>query len=308
MDKTVTAHFIAFTTIVFWATTFIATKLLLEDFTPIEILITRFTLGTIALGVAEILMRKKSGTRKPFNWRQELLFAGAGATGITLYYLLENIALTYSTASNVGIIVSIAPLTTAMLAFLFLREEHPGPAFLVGFTTALVGVALVLFNGKVVLKVNPRGDILALMATLAWAIYSILLRKIDTSTYHVVEYTRRIFCYGLLFMVPAALSMGVTLHVDDFTPRNTGLLLFLGFGASALCFVSWNHAVKILGALKTSAYIYLTPLVSCATAALVLNEKITPMAIGGCALILTGLYLSERKTRLPQKKLQVEKP
>ncbi|PKL14247.1 MAG: EamA family transporter, partial [Spirochaetae bacterium HGW-Spirochaetae-8] len=270
MDKQPAAHFIALGTILVWGTTFIATKILLETFTPIEILAIRFIIGYLTLHLISLSTQPKQRVKEPINWKHELIFAGAGLSGITTYYLLENIALTFTLASNVGIIVSIAPLTTAMLARLFLKEEPITLPLLLGFIIAFSGVALVLFNGSVILQIKPAGDILALLSTVGWAVYSILLKKIDTHRYPVVVYTRKIFFYGILFMLPASFLLGFEVSPADISPQSVLILLFLGVGASALCFVSWNFAVKILGALRTSAYIYLTPLISLATAALVL--------------------------------------
>ena len=287
------AHGVALSTIVVWGTTFIATKILLTAFSPIEILIIRFMMGYIGLLLLDNLMLKK---KKPkTNIKQELLFAGAGLTGVLMYYLLENFALTYTYASNVGILVSIAPLTTALLAPLFLKEEPVHIRLLIGFIIASLGVALVMLNGNTAIHLSIKGDTLALASTFGWAIYSIILKKIDTHRFTVVTYTKKIFLYGVLFMLPFAVTGDFSLQREDFTLRNSILLIFLGLGASASCFISWNHAVRVLGVFKTSAYIYLTPLVSLFTAALVLDEPITFMAIGGCLFILAGLYVSEKK-------------
>ena len=75
-------------------------------------------------------------------------------------------------------------------------------------------------------------------------------------------------------------------------PVNLFNLLFLGVGASAMCFVTWNMAVKLLGAIKTSAYIYLAPVVTVITSVLVLDEQITTVIACGMLLTLTGLLLS----------------
>jgi drug/metabolite transporter (DMT)-like permease len=70
-------------------------------------------------------------------------------------------------------------------------------------------------------------------------------------------------------------------------------LLFLGVGASALCYATWNYAVHRLGPVKTSAYIYSIPVVTIIASMLVLHEPITPIAALGMALILVGMALSE---------------
>ena len=162
-NETALGHVLTLMTIIIWGTTFVSTKVLLEAFTPIEILFFRFTLGYLSLWA--IYPRK--GTYGTL--RQELLFAAAGLCGVTLYFLLENIALTYTFASNVGVIISIAPFFTAFLANWLLDGEPLRKRFFVGFAAALTGIILIGLNGNFVLKLNPVGDILATLAAVVWA-------------------------------------------------------------------------------------------------------------------------------------------
>ena len=295
-DKHIKGHIAAFITIIIWGTTFISTKILLVDFKPIEILFFRFLLGLIAL-IIVCPKRLKSTTAK-----QEITFAAAGLCGICLYYLLENIALSYTLASNVGIIISIAPFFTAILSHIFMKtEERLRINFFLGFIVAMAGILIISFNGKE-LEIKPIGDILAIAAALVWAIYSLLTRKISSYGYNTIQTTKRIFAYGIVFMIP-------TLFFFEFNhdlARMTNIkylfnLIFLGLGASALCFVTWNYAVKLLGAVKTSVYIYMVPVITIVASAIVLREQIT-LAMGvGTALALVGLILSQPKITLKKK-------
>ena len=288
-NKQTRGHLAAFLTILIWGTTFVSTKVLLRDFQPVEILFSRFLLGLIALFI--VCPRRLKGT----TLKQELTFAGAGLFGITLYYLFENIALTYTSASNVGVITTTAPFFTAILALLFLKEERKGLWFYIGFLLAITGVCLISFNGTT-LHLDPKGDLLALIAALTWGFYSILMKKITGFGYSTFLVTRRVFEYGLVIMIPALFLFGFDPDPRRFfDPVNLGNLVFLGLGASALCFVTWNYAVKILGAVRTSVYIYLTPAVTVIMAFLILREPITLMLLAGMALTLAGLVVSERK-------------
>ena len=103
-------RFSALLTIIIWGTTFISTKILLADFPPVQILCFRFAMGLLALLI--VYPRRLKGT----NRHQELTFAAAGLCGICLYYLLENSALTYTMASNVGVIISVAPFSRLFCA------------------------------------------------------------------------------------------------------------------------------------------------------------------------------------------------
>lgn len=282
-------HLAALVTILIWGTTFVSTKLLLNTFTPVEILFIRFVIGYIAL----LLFYPKP--LKIGNKQHEWLFMAAGISGITLYYLLENMALTFTTASNVGIIITIAPFFTALLAsWLLTSEKKPQLTFYIGFLIALCGVILISHHSSRILELNPVGDLLAVLAAIAWAIYAILTRKISQLNYHPIQATRHTFFYGLLFMLPILLLMGIRFDTTDLiTPVNRTNILFLGLGASALCFVTWNIAVKLLGAVKTSVYIYLVPIITVATSVLILSEPLTPTLIAGALLTLLGLWLSE---------------
>ena len=126
MKENAKGHLLALFTICVWGTTFIATKVLLKAFTPIEILFMRFLIGYFLL-----LLMNRQGLSVS-NKKQELYFIGAGLTGVTFYFLLENIALTYTYASNVGIIIATAPFFTAILGRMFLKEEKLKTGFFSG--------------------------------------------------------------------------------------------------------------------------------------------------------------------------------
>ena len=285
-----TGHLSALLTILIWGTTFISTKVLLVDFQPVEILFFRFVMGLLALLV--VYPHRMKGTTK----KQELTFIVAGLCGVCLYYLLENIALTYTMASNVGVTISVAPFFTAILSHLFLKQDEKLRAnFFIGFVVAMAGIALISFNGST-LQLNPVGDLLALLAAFLWACYSILTRKISSFGYNTIVTTRRVFFYGILFMIPALFLFDFKLDLSRFANMTYLLnILFLGLGASALCFVTWNFAVKLLGAVKTSIYIYLVPVITVAASVLILHEPFTWMTGMGTVLTLAGLLLSESK-------------
>jgi drug/metabolite transporter (DMT)-like permease len=219
----------------------------------------------------------------------------AGLCGVTLFFLFQNIALSYTLAANVSVLVSVAPLFTALVSRTFLNEKLKANFFL-GFTAAITGIILIAFNGSIVLKLNPLGDLLSILAALVWAFYSVLIKKISAQQSSMLVVTAKIFFYGFLFLLP-------TLPFFGFDPGlrrlavlpNLFNLIFLGVVASAMCFFTWNYAVHILGPVKTSVYIYIIPIITIVSSVLVLHETITLVAGIGMALILIGMALSERE-------------
>lgn len=289
MKENAKGHFLALFTICVWGTTFIATKVLLKAFTPIEILFMRFLMGYFIL-----LLMNHQGLSVS-NIKQELYFIGAGITGVTLYFLLENIALTYTYASNVGIIIATAPFFTAILGRIFLKEERLKTGFFIGFLTSITGIILISVHGSSAFSLNPKGDILAFLAAFVWACYSVLVKKIGSFGISTIQSTRHIFFYGILFMIIPVFLMGFEWKLERFSnPIYLGNMLFLGVGASALCFVTWNLAVKLLGAVRTAVYLYLSPVVTILASAIILGEKITVISVIGAGLVFVGLLLSDK--------------
>ncbi len=290
-SKNVRAHLTAFLIVLIWGTTFVSTKVLLRDFSPLEILLVRFVIGYVFL---QLIYRKKIAREKP---SKEVFYVLAGLCGVTLYFLLENIALTYTLASNVGVVVCVSPFLTAILASIFLKGEKQGWMFYLGFVVAISGISIMSFWGSSLVEVNPLGDLLAVLAALVWSVYSILMKVISRFQSDMVAATRRIFFYGIVLMLPALWVLDTPWEWAALAkPVNWINILYLGLGASAICFVSWNWTLRILGAVKVSVYIYLVPVITVMSSALILGEPLTWASITGTVLALAGLVMSGRKS------------
>lgn len=289
-SKRLLGHILCSISVVIWGTTFISTKVLLQDFTPVEILFFRFLLGLAALYIA--CPRLLRGT----TLIQEGFLALAGLSGVTLYYLFENISLTYTTASNVGVIVSTAPFFTVLLSHLLRQGDKLTVTFLTGFLFAIAGIGLITFTDISQLHLNPFGDFLAVTAAALWAVYSVVMKKVNSYGYPILLITRRIFLYGLLFMLPALFRLPFSPDISRMRePAALGNFLYLSIGACAACFAIWNYALKLLGTMTASVYIYAIPVITILASSLLLQEAMTPSVILGTLLTLAGLLISENR-------------
>lgn len=289
MNKQLLGHILACGTQIMWGATFVSTKVLLNYFQPVEILFIRMLLAVIALFVIDP-HPLRLGDR-----RRELAFAGAGLTGLVLYFLLENTALTMTYASNVGIIVACAPFFVAVMVGLFFKEKQ-GKNFYIGFVIAIAGVIMVSVSGKQSFHLNPFGDFLAFLAMISWGAYSAIVKKISEWDYPIVAVTRRIYFYGVILLLPVLLYEEDGWNLSAFRePTVIANLLFLGLCASALGFFLWNLATGWIGAVKTSLYIYVSPIVTVVLSMFVLHEKMTVFSVIGSVCILIGLMISQGK-------------
>ena len=246
-NNTLAGHLSALFSILIWGVTFTSTKLLLRYFTPVEIQVLR---NIIAFMVLYLVKPQKLVL---VNKWHELFFAAAGLCGITLYHICESTSMTYTSVANTSLIVATSPFLIALLSSAFLQAEKPGPMFYLGFLLSIAGIAVISFNGRMNLQLNPVGDLLALCASAVWAVYSILTKKASAYGYSTIQITRRVFGYSLLFSLPLTMLADFQWKPAPLImPVNLLNLLFLGICASALCFATWNYAVKLLGAVRTS--------------------------------------------------------
>ena len=272
-----------------WGTTFVNTKVLYNSgLTPLEIFFLRFLIAYICIWFIS--------PRRLFSrtWHDELIMLLLGVTGGSVFFLAENYAVGLTYVNNVSFIVCTAPLMTVILGIAFVRSIKARWPLIIGSLVALAGVAIVIFNGSIVLHLNPWGDLLALLASVCWAVYSLLMRKVSHA-YSAVFITRKIFFYGLVTVLPAFFFDPWTAAPSMLLmPKVVLNLLFLGLVASFLCFVLWTLVIGKIGAMTSSNYLYLNPVTTVVASAVFLSEPMTAIAYVGSALILAGVAVANK--------------
>ena len=287
-NRNIMGHLLAIFTIFIWGITFISTKILLTKFSPEEILFYRFL---IAFLVLIIIYPKKN---RLLSIKEEILFCILGITGISLYYWTENLALKYTYASNVSLILSAIPIFTALILHFIAKDEKFTINLFLGFITAIMGICIVIYNGKI-LKLNPRGDLMAVLSAFLFSIYSILIKRVNRK-YNQIFIVKKIFFYGILTMVPILFISKVTFFkMPNLTVNIVLNFFFLSIFASVLCFLMWNKAINVIGSIKTANYIYLVPLITIISSSIILNEKVNRLMLIGGGLIFAGVYINESK-------------
>lgn len=297
-------HLVAFLVVAIWGSTFVFTKmLLLAGLTPAQIFTLRFIIAYVLLVAYEVATHHSPLTTHLFcsSWRDELLMVLLGLTGGSVYFLTENAAMLYTTATNTSLIVCSCPLFAMLLVALVYRQsEHFTKTQVLGSVMACIGMAVVVLNGHFVLHLSPLGDTLAFCACLCWAVYSLLMKP-ATERYSTLFITRKVFFYGLLTIIPYYLFVPserwifTTSIFQFFNPTILLNLLFLSVIASMGCYVVWNWVISKLGTVVATNWVYFNPITTIIFAWWLLHEQITPWFLMGTVFILTGMYLCDKK-------------
>ena len=284
MKSQLKGHLLSIVCVIAWGTSFLVSKTLMEKITPVQLISLRFVIAWLAVWAIH--------PKWYFNWREEGRFVVLSLVGNTLYYLAENTALKLTLASNVSILVSAAPIASALMLRLFERDGRLSRCQIGGIGIAFLGVLLVVFNGVFVMKLNPIGDLLALGAAFCWALYGFLAKRI-MDRHDTFLCTRKLMFYGFITTAPLLLF-----EHGDLT--GIGLLnfpdicgtLYLGLICSALCYLMWNEAIAEIGAMKANLYVYAVPVVTMIASAVFLAEEITWGGAIGVVLVIGGMLLS----------------
>lgn len=282
-------HIVALVVVMIWGGTFVNTRVLIDKgLSPEEIYVLRTLLAYVCIWFIS--------PKKLFcdSLKDELVVFLLGIFGSSLYFLTENYALKLAVVNDVSFIVCTTPLVTTVLALLFLKSVKASLPLVAGSVFALLGVALVIFNGHFVLHLDPLGDFLALAAATSWAIYSLVMKNFS-SHYSPFFITRKVFFYGLITIAPVFAVHPWAFPFEQLFMPVIGLnLLYLGVIASFVCFAAWAWVISRLGALRASNYIYFNPVTTVIMSVLVLNEHMTPIAYVGSAMILVGVFVANK--------------
>ncbi len=276
-----------------WGASFIATKIALQDVSPATVVWLRFAMGIILLGTF-VKIRKEFLLQPP---RVLGYFALLGFIGITLHQWLQSNGLTTAQASTSAWIVSTAPVFIAVLGWLFLKEKLRWDQ-IVGIAVATAGVLLVVSKGDLnslfIGTFGTPGDLLVLISSLNWAVYSVLSRK-GLKEHSASLLTFYVIVLGWVFSTPLFFAGPGMDEIGRLTISGWLAVGFLGIFCSGLAYIYWNDALKIIPASKVGALLYIEPLFAVAVAAAIIGESITLGAILGGAIILFGVWMVTRK-------------
>ena len=285
-------HVAAFAMILVWGISFLNTRVLLDaNLTPTQIFVARFVIAYIALLAVSRFKVRYTG------WRDELLFVVCGVAGGSAYFIAENTALELTLISDVAVLVSIAPLTTALMGAIFYRDERITGMSCLGMVIAFVGSVMLALKDGLVWGDSVLGDLLAMLAALVWAFYSMALKRLNR-TYSTLFITRKLFFYGVLSALPLLAMQDSKVEWEALKqPEVWGNLLYLGLICSMAAYFIWGITVKRIGAVRASNYFYLSPIISMIAAAIWFGERTNAIAYVGCVLILAGVIIAEKFKR-----------
>ena len=281
--------------VIVWGASFIATKVALQDISPITIVWLRFLMGVLILGLTVILQKQFAlPARKEWTY-----FALLGFLGITFHQWLQSNGLQTSEAGTTAWIVATTPVFMALLGWFLLREKL-GWVKISGILLAFVGVLVVVSKGNFasisIGRLGAPGDVLILVSAVNWAVFSALSRR-GLKSHHPSLMMFYVMSFGWLLTSLLFIPTNGLAEVGNLTVDGWAAVTFLGIFCSGLAYIAWYDALKALTTAQTGVFLYIEPLVAVVVAFFILGEAITFVSLLGGAIIIFGVWLVNRPSR-----------
>jgi drug/metabolite transporter (DMT)-like permease len=288
-----------------WGTSFVASKIVLQEVHPATLTWTRFSIGVLVLGSA-VVLRKQFVVPPKKEWGFFVLF---GFLGIAFHQWLQANGMVTSAASTTSWIVATTPIFFAIFAWPILKERV-SPLAMLGIALAAVGVLLVISKGDwqalSLGQFGQPGDFLILISAPNWAIFSIYSRR-GMQSHPAALMIFWLMLIGVAFTSVLFFTGSGPAELAQLSVRGWSAAVYLGVFCSGLAYIFWYDALSALSATQTGAFLYLEPISTVIVAALLLDEKITPASMLGGAIILFGVYLVNNSGRQPAAALATSK-
>jgi drug/metabolite transporter (DMT)-like permease len=285
-------RFGALLAVIFWGISFVATKAALREVSPITLIFMRFAIGALLL--IAIVRRLPPRDALP-------QLALMGFLGVFVHQSLQANALTMTTATHTGWLIGVTPIWSAVLSAIVFHERF-GLWKIVGLAGGFAGALLVItrgeFDSRVLALPSTRGDLLILISTVNWAVYSVIGHSTIKRLGPRVA-TSGAMLIGVVMLAPFFVARAGWREIPHLTPIGWLAVLFLAIGCSALGYLFWYGALEHIEVSRVASLLYLEPLITFATAIVLLHETISATAVIGGLVVLGSVAVAQYASSKP---------
>lgn len=280
------------TTVLMWASAFVAIRAVGDSFDPGELAFGRILVATLALGVIVAIR----GVEMPRGKRELGLIAIYGVVWFGAYNVALNAGELHVDAGTAALLINVGPVLLALSAGLFLGEGF-SRQLIVGGGIAFAGVTVISIGAGGNHEIEGIGVVLCLAAAVCYAA-AVTMQKPVLRTVGALPATWLGCLAGTIACLPFA--PGLWEQTADASAASIAGLVYLGIGPTAVAFTTWAYALARTDAGKMGATTYLVPAIVIAMSAVALGELPPPLAFVGGALCLVGVAVTRLKPRAPR--------
>jgi len=278
----------------FWAGNAVVARALVGVFPPLALSFARWALALLIVLPFTLHGLRESWPSLRGRW---VVVIAISALGVGCYNSLQYLALQTSTAVNATLIGASAPIASLLVGAAFFGAVVRRVQWL-GAALSLLGVLLVIARGdpmNIAQLHLDRGDLIMLVATLSWSVYTWLLRTRRPAMPAAPFLTLQIALGGLMILPFALLEYRITGATAAPTGGNFAALLYVALLPSLVAYFCWDRGVARAGAVLPMYFVNLTPVFAGLLSFFILGEAIGVYHLVGGLLIIAGIHLAARR-------------
>ena len=281
-------------TVLFWGGTWVAGRVAVQEAAPLAVASWRFFVATLLLGVL-LVVREGRPRWSLLQWSS---LAALGVSGVFFYNVFFLYGLQHVEAGRGALVVAFIPAMIALVDARLLRQPMPLGKVL-GIVLALVGCLLVVTRGQPWQLLRGEvgyGEMLLMGSVVSWVAYTLQSRRC-ARRFSALAMTFGGCLSGWLMLTVAALAEGSLFALDAASWRGATSVVFLGVFGTALAFTWYSQAIAQIGTTRAAAFINLVPVFAVLLGTLLLDERLGAAVLAGGALVMLGVYLTNRASR-----------
>ena len=285
-----------FLTAVFWGGTFIAGRVLAQEVEPYSGSFLRFLVASVCMIP---LVWHFEGRLQQLGRKQVLFVFLSGMTGVFLYNIFFLTGMQTVQAGRASVIVASNPVLISLFAALLFRGERMTPLKAIGVALSVCGAVYVITRGNpadILQGAIGRGELLIFGCVASWVSYSLIGKVVMRDVYPVSAVTYACLI-GSAALLPPALFEGMAGNLGGYSLSAWFSIVYLGFFGTCLGFIWYYEGIREIGPSKAGVFINFVPISAVIMSFFLLGETIDASLLIGAALVLSGIYLTNRSSK-----------
>lgn len=277
--------FILLMTSCLWGGNFVFSKFLVDHASPMTLTILRWVIAIIIL--LPIVWKREKSFRIRLDAILPLFLMGL--MGVVLFNIFQFLALERTSATNVGLISTLNPISIAVFSAILIHEKLK-LSQIFSMMISLFGVFVVLSKGDLnqIMSLHFNiGDLWMIVAILIWGVYSVCGRWAMQKVSPLMA-----TFYSGVFGVLTVLPFNIThMQISNVNPSFVYAILYTGVISTVVCMLLWNICVQKVGATSAGIFLNFNPIFTVILAFFILKEKLTWVELIGSVIVITGCFL-----------------
>ncbi len=270
--------------------THIVAKSLTYDVNPQVALFFRGMIASILFAGWMLLRRKKM--KKP-DRRDIPVMLILGLINLPVNQFLFLTAISLTSPPNVALAYALTPAFVLIIALTFLKESA-SMLKITGVLLAIGGTVLVISENGIDFSTDSTlGDILVLIASFSWALYTVIGKNF-TRKYGAIQATAMATITGWILYLPIFYFLPVKIELADISTVNWLQLLYIGGITSVVAYALWYYALTKSEASKVAVFNNVQPILTTIFSIFFFGQIISWQFIIGGTIVITGVIMTQR--------------